>query len=580
MSVRKTVPASAALFLTILPGIAFAQSGPPSSGPGAAIGALTRTIDPMPGPLTGAPRIPVTSQTPPANAGDIRFTLGAVTLAGGTIYPEGRLEAIFADRIGTEITLIDLFSIAAELQARYREDGYLFTRVLVPAQEITGGDVRLELVEAVIEEVLIEEPAGPLGDVRALAEEIIAPLIGRANPRLADIESVLLRLNDIPGITRAAAVPKLGGDLRGGVKLFVNMERAPVEAVAFVDNRQSPLIGTGLYGVVASWNSWSAAGDSTTISAFGSGDFDDEFPSDFQERWTVQAEHSRFIGSSGLSLRLRGLYSETSPGDTVADFDINGKQGELEAALIWPLRRSRALSADLIAGMEVIEVDSLVPASDGGAGLVTADDSLRVAYLAGTMVQRDAWGASEAEVELRVGLDILGASQPGDAGLSRSDGDGDFVLIRGHFARTLTVPDLAPFSFWGELRGQWADRPLLSAEEFAIGGPTLARAYDPAEYSGDNGIGASAEIRYPADFALWSQPIGATLYAYADAAEVANLGEGVPQHQSLISAGFGVRAVLPAGFALNLEAAKPINEPLARTSSDGWRFFFSASKQF
>jgi hemolysin activation/secretion protein len=427
---------------------------------------------------------------------------------------------------------------------------------------------------------VIEEPAGPLGPVRALAEAIIAPLIGRTNPRLADIESVLLRLNDIAGITRAAAVPKLGGDLRGGVKLFVNMERARLEAVAFVDNRQSPLIGTGLYGVVASWNSWSEAGDSTTISAFGSGDFDDEFPADFQERWTIQAEHSRFIGLSGLSLRLRGLYSETNPGDTVADFNINGAQGELEAAFVWPLRRSRALSADLVVGVEVIEVDSLVPASDGGAGLVTADDSIRVGYLAGTMVQRDVWGASEAEVELRVGFDILGASRPGDEGLSRSDGSAEFVLIRGHFARTMTVPALAPFSFWGEMRAQWSDRPLLSAEEFAIGGQNLARAYDPAEYSGDNGIGASAEIRYPADLTLWSQPIGATLYAYADAAEVANLGEGAPQHQSLTSVGFGVRAVLPAGVALNLEAAKPISEPLTRTSSDGWRFFFSASKQF
>lgn len=573
------MPATAAMFLALQPACGVAQTGAAIPSPGAAIEALTRIADEPPGPLTQAPRVPVTSQTPPANAAEISFALTAVTLAGGTIYPEGRLAAIYADRIGETITLLDLFSIAAELQAVYRGDGYLFTRVLVPAQEILGGAVRLELVEAVIEEVAIEEPAGPLGPVRALAEAIVAPLIGRANPRLADIEATLLRLNDIPGITRAAAVPKLGGDLRGGVKLFVNMERAAVEAVAFVDNRQSPLIGTGLYGVVASWNSWSRWGDSTTISAFGSGDFDDPFPDDFTERWTVQLEHSRFIGTSGLSLRLRGLYSETRPGDSVADFDISGTQSEIEAALVWPLRRSRAFSADLTVGVEATEVDSVVPGS-GGAGLVTADDSVRAAYVGASMVQRDAWGASEGDVVLRVGLDILGASRPGDEGLSRSDGDGSFVLIRAHAARTLTAPAIAPFSLWGEVRAQWADRPLLSAEEFSIGGPTLSRAYDPSEFSGDNGVGVTAEIRYPADFTVYSMPVGATLYAFADAAEISNLSGGVPEHDSLTSAGFGLRAVLPAGLALNLEAAKPISQPLARTSSDAWRFFFSASKQF
>lgn len=577
---RIFVPTSAALLLALQPSIAPAQSDSSNSGPGAAIAALTHMAEVPPGPLAGPPRIPVTSQTPPANAADISFVLTAITLAGGTIYPKGLLAAIYGDRIGTTVTLLDLFSIAAQLQDRYREDGYLFTRVLVPAQDINGGAVLLELIEAVIEEVVIEEPAGPLGPVRALADVIIAPLIGRANPRLTDIEATLLRLNDIPGVTRAAAVPKLGGDLRGGVRLFVNMERTPLEAVIFVDNRQSPVIGTGLYGVVASWSSWSRWGDSTTISAFGSGDFDDDFPDDFEERWTVQLEHSRFIGSSGLSLRLRGLYSETRPGDAVSDFNIRGTQREFEAGFLYPLRRTRALSADLSLGLEVIEVDSLVPASDGGAGLVTADDAIRAAYLGASLVQRDAWGASEAEVELRLGLDIFGASRPEDEGLSRSDGDGQFMLIRGHAARTLTVPDLAPFSFWGEVRAQWADRALLSPEEFAIGGPTLARAYDPSEYSGDNGIGVTVEIRVPANFSLFAQPIGATLYAFGDAAEISNLAGGAPAHSSLISAGFGVRAVLPAGGALNLEAAKPINQPLARTSSDAWRFFFSASKQF
>ncbi|MFT6773457.1 MAG: hemolysin activation/secretion protein [Paracoccaceae bacterium] len=570
----------AALLAIILPCCALAQGAPIPSNPGAAIEAIRRAADPSLGPLGPSPQIAVTSQTPPANAAEISFTLTSVTLAGGTIYAPAALAPLYADSVGQVITVEDLFVIAARLQAQYRDDGYLFTRVLVPAQEIDSGAVRFELVEAVIEEVLIEEPAGPIGAVRALVERIVAPLIGLANPRLADIEAVLLRLNDIPGVIRAAAVPKLGGDTRGGIKLYVNMERNTLDVVAFVDNRQSPIIGTGLFGAVASWNSWTEAGDTTTLSIFGSGDFDDAFPRDFQERWTGQLEHSRFIGDRGLSLRLRGLYSRTRPGDSVRDFAIVGQQLELGAALVWPLVRSRALSIDVSGGLEVIEMDSVVPASGGGPGLVTADDSIRAMFASARLVQRDLFGVTEAEASLRAGLDFYGASRPDDAGLSRADGDGSFVLVRGQVSRTLTHQALAPFSFWAELRGQWADRPLLSSEEFSIGGPTLSRAYDPSEYAGDNGIGATAEIRIPAGFTLYDQLIDATLYAYGDAAEVGNLGGGTPIHQSLLSAGVGVRANLPAGFALNLEAAKPIDTPLARTSSDAWRFFFSASKRF
>jgi hemolysin activation/secretion protein len=560
---------------------AIAQIAPVPLNARAAIDALVGATAAAPGPLGADASILATSQTPPANAAEISFTLASVTLIGGTVYAPGTLDALFTERIGTTITVLDLFEIAAILQARYRDDGYLFTRVLVPAQAIDGGNVTLDLLEAVIEEVRIEEPAAPLGPVRALAERIVAPLRGMRNPRLADIESALLRLNDIPGIVRAAAVPKLGADVRGGVKLFVNMEREALEIVGFADNRQSPLIGAGLYGAVASWNSWSAAGDSTTLSVFGSGDFDDAFPRDFKERWTGQIEHGRFIGAQGLSLSTRALYSRTRPGDVVAAFGIRGQQLELEAGLRWPLLRARALSANLTGGFMITELDTELPGAGGAGKLTTANDSLRTVFFGANMLQRDLYGVTEAAGSIRIGIDAFGASRPGDAGLSRADGDGSYVLLRAQASRTLTHPELlGPISLWGEVRGQWADRPLLSSEEFGIGGPILSRAYDPSEFSGDNGIGVTGELRYALDFTLGGHLIPTTFYGYADAAEISNLDDGRPSHQSLVSAGGGLRASMPFGMAINLEAAKPIDTPLARNSSDAWRFFFSASKRF
>ena len=168
------------------------------------------------------------------------------------------LAALYDAQLGTEIDLAELFSIAARIQARYREDGYLFTRVVVPAQRIDGGRARLEVVEAVITKVAIEAPELPIGPVRALAEQFAAPLQGLRNPTLEQLERVLLQLNDIPGVTRAAAVPKVGADERGAIELYINMEREAFSVTAFADNRQSPILGPGLVGLVGSFNSWSA----------------------------------------------------------------------------------------------------------------------------------------------------------------------------------------------------------------------------------------------------------------------------------------------------------------------------------
>lgn len=568
---------AAVLAVAALP--AWGQAAFPADARGP-IEALTRSRDAPPAPLTGAPDIPMTSQAAPANAAQLRFTLRGVEFAGGTIYPVEALEDLWRHMAGREVSVADVFAIAAAAQARYRADGYLFNRVIVPAQKIEDGTVRLEMIEAVLESVEIEAPGAPLGPVEALAERIAAPLRGLRNPTLAQIERVLLLLDDIPGVVRAAALPKLGGETRGGVRLFINMEREAQETVVFADNRQSPLVGRGLIGAVHSWQSYSAAADSTTVSLFGSADFDDPFPEDFKERWTAQLEHRRFLDADGLQLSARGLWSRSRPGGVVRDFHIEGEQLEGELRLTRPFLRGRALSIEGWGGIGFAEVDGIAPGAGGGPDIVTADDSLRVAEIGLAGTQRDALGGTEMELRLRAGLPWFGASEAGDEGLSRADGDGRFALIRARASRSLAPAATAPFSFWVELSGQWADRALLSTEEFSLGGASIARAYDPSEASGDIGAAAAVEIRYAGDATLFETRIPGTLYAFADGAEVRNLSGGAPGHQALVSMGFGLRAGLPQQVSLNLEAALPVNEPTSQTRDRDWRFFFSLSKQF
>ncbi|WP_339950147.1 POTRA domain-containing protein [uncultured Albimonas sp.] len=567
----------------------WAQSPPPVAtrlpDPGQTLREATERARPEPGALAPSGEIQFTSQTPPANARDIRFELTGVTLVGATIYDEAVLAQDYAEALGREVDLTELFAIAARIQSRYRDDGYLFTRVVVPAQRIEGGRARLEVVEAVITRVAIEAPELPIGPVRALAEQFAAPLEGLRNPTLEALERVLLQLNDIPGITRAAAVPKVGADERGAIELYINMEREPFSLTAFADNRQSPIIGPGLVGLVGSFNSWSPAGDTSTLSWFNSADYEDPLGDSWGERWTLQFEHQRFLGSSGLSGHFRALYSESAPGDIVKGFDIDTDQTEIELGLRYPALRTRAISLDLFGGLEAVQVNSLTPSPVvapipglPGVGDLVTDDRLNVLFVGYEGVLRDENGFTEGRFELRQGLPILGTSRAGDPNLSRQDGDGVFTSVRAELARTQVLGE--GFSLWGKAWAQTADRALLASEEMSIGGPELGRAYHPSEYSGDVGLGGAAELRYANELVFDALRAPYEVYGFMDWAEVRNLDGGAPPHAEIFSAGFGVRATFPGRLSVNLEAAKPINVPLAYDQSRAWRLLFSAVKEF
>ncbi len=580
-TLRAAIPAG--VIACVASGPALSQTPPIQRLPSASqsLREATRTPSPEARPLGPEPDIRFTSQAPPANAREIFLTLRGVELAGGTLYADEELRPEYADMLGQTVSVADIFALAARIQDRYRSDGYLFTRVIVPAQEISGGVVRLELIEAWIEVAEIEEPGAPLGPMRDLAESYVRHLQGLRNPTHGQIERVLLLINDIPGVFRAAAVPKLGEGGRGAVRLYINVERDPDDLSLFLDNRQSPVVGSWMIGGVASANSYTSYGDTTSLFAFNSAGFDSPFPEDFEERWTLQLEHAHFIGSDGLALRGRALYSESHPGDVLEPLGIESRQAELELDLRWPAIRTRALTLDVWGGVEASELDTYLPGSGTGAqrrGFKTADDSLRMITAGVQGLQRDRLGYTAGQLEARQGLPILGATSDGDTGRSRPDADGVFFLIRGELERTFQI--WGPVTLWGRVMGQWSSEPLLASEEFAIGGPEIGRAYDPSEYVGDWGVGAVGELRWLTDFVVDALRVESEFYVYGDWGEVRNIGDAKPKHASLSSAGFGVRTRFPGDLAVGLEAAKPVAPELQRTQDEDWRFFVTASKRF
>ncbi|MEM7238327.1 MAG: ShlB/FhaC/HecB family hemolysin secretion/activation protein [Pseudomonadota bacterium] len=519
--------------------------------------------------------IPRTTVVAPAGAEDVALLLQSVRLVGrdGTALvddgrlPIGALTAISQARLGQDQTLADVYEIAREVELSLKRDGFVFTRVVVPRQEIdpAGADIDILVLGVVVEAVVIEEPRDPIGPVKELIEDLVAPLQGLSNPRIEDLERASLLVTDLPGITRATFVPT-AGSTPDQVILSMNVERDLLQGVGLISHRDSPVVGPGVFGGVGNLNSYTSFGASTEISYFNSWSFED-FP-DLDERNTLQLTQRGYL-STGTELRATGLYSRSAPGDFLEPLDAEGNQWGFELAAEHPLLRSREFSFWINGGFDWFDSDLEVP----GTGGPLIDDHIRTVFLGARGSYTDPYGATLANVELRQGINAFGASDSGDLATSRAGAPADFFVFKGELLRD--QPIYNQFGMRVRMGWQWSPDPLLSNEAFVLGGARFLRGYDPSEVLGDSGFAVDAELRYSDSFLAVGRQFDYQFYGFGDYGIAFLSDTAGSQSNDLVSAGAGARFLIPNGPQLELELAYPIDDPLLRTGDNPLRVFGS-----
>jgi hemolysin activation/secretion protein len=130
------------------------------------------------------------------------------------------------------------------------------------------------------------------------------------------------------------------------------------------------------------------------------------------------------------------------------------------------------------------------------------------------------------------------------------------------------------------IAGQYAFDPLLSSQQFGLGGRRFGRGYEPSELTGDSGAALSIEPRYdPPLNLLVRQP---ELYAFYEVGEVWQKSPlvGQPKDASLASAGLGFRFQFGAQLFADFELAKPLTRDIASRGNKDIRPIFDISTTF
>ena len=153
--------------------------------------------------------VPEADQPAASNTQDIRFMLTQLAIEDATVYFEEALLADYKNRLNTEVALSDIYQIASALTAKYRNAGYILSRVVVPAQSVDGGVVHLKAIEGYVADVIIE---GADGDQRKLVESYAAKIKQSRPLTNAVMERYLLLMNDLPGAFARAAIKSSAGE--------------------------------------------------------------------------------------------------------------------------------------------------------------------------------------------------------------------------------------------------------------------------------------------------------------------------------------------------------------------------------
>ncbi len=445
---------------------------------------------------------------------------------GNTLLPDEEVEEAVYPFLGPGRTVSDVDGARDALTALYKSKGYPTVMAQVPVQHVRDGIVVIDVVERRIGQLTVSN--SHYHDINAIKRS--APSLAPGTvPNIKLVQRDIVNLNQeqdrtvIPALRAGRAPNTIDVDLQV-------QDAPPVHATLELDNRQSqdttPL---RLDGSLTYDNLWQR-GDSATIGFQVAPDH----PADAE---VFSASYLFHIPSSALSL-LGSYVNSNSNVTSLGSTNVIGKGQQAGVRLLVPLTDAPGFVQTFSFGADWKDYHQNITLGDSVS-------AAPVTYFPFTATYQADWNAANAQTDFTVSAvaAILGLGSNRVAfDNARFEATPDFIYMRGQVSRTQTIP--RGFQLYGSLQFQLSGQPLITNEQFDLGGLDSVRGYLEAEGLGDTGVDLQTELRTPS-FAKMAGPHVDDLRAFVfyDAG-AARINDPLPDQQvvtSLSSVGAGVR---------------------------------------
>jgi len=430
-----------------------------------------------PGLVIESPTSNITEDTTP-------FAVTHLQVEGNTLFDNATLHALIADGEGKTQTLTQLNALAQRITDYYHAHGYPLARALVPAQTLSGGTVRLQLVEARYDQVELANQSR-IGD--GLLRATLAPLHSGEVVTQSTLNTRLLLLGDLPGVEPHATLRP--GTEPGTSTLDVQADAEPtLQGQLVADTAGNRYTGRLRVGASLDINNPLRHGDLLSLGTLTSG------------RGLRYGRLGYQFTLNGHGTRIGAAYSTLAYvlGGPIDALDAHGTAQVSSAWLTQPLVRTHDRRLDVRLQFDRKQLRDRIDST------ALRNDRHSNHWTASVVSQHsDDWGGGGlSSASLSLGHGRLGfanaAAEAAAADAATARTQGSYTHWNASLARLQNLS--AATRVYVSLSGQYSNRNLDSSEQFLLGGSNSVRGYAVSSIAGASGWLGTAELRHDLPF--------------------------------------------------------------------------------
>ena len=428
------------------------------------------------------------------HAAETSFDLNEIRVEGDTVLPQEQVEEVVYPFLGPGKTAKDVEAARGALQNAYKNAGYVTVSV-GPGRWVdhAGGVISLAVLERRVGRLRVTHARYFVPDAVREGAPSLAP---GTVPNMKKVTQDLVGLNQLPDRTVQPSLrPGRRPDLVD-VDLDVS-DTLPLHGTLELNNRNNADTSALRVNASLTYDNFFQRGDSGTISYSVD-------PDAVRDSEIESASYLFHIPDSKLSLLFTYLHSDSNV-VALGSTDVAGRGDTAGFRLLIPLgtttdgaggsfTHSFSVGWDYKKFFELDTFDINQPASSSSVPPVTAPVTyypLAAAYAANWTGPKS---TTDLNLSLTLGLNHLG-SDTEQFDNKRYMAVPGFSVFRATLTREQDLPD--DVQAWGSISSQISNTPLVSSEQFGLGGADSVRGYYEAEALGDYGVSLQTELRSP-----------------------------------------------------------------------------------